>query len=129
MEVTYAKDRSFVPAGHEDAHDPGVWKTVLFAKADLQRGVVQMINWARQPPGKRFARHYHEDMQEVFVILEGTAQLKVGEKTVVLRRGDAVRIDPHEIHEMWNDGTEDVEYVVIGITSEAGGRTVVVDEA
>ena len=112
MEVTYARDRSFVAAGHEDPRDPGVWKTVLFRKADLQAGVVQMVNWARQPAGKRFAPHYHEDMQEIFVIVQGEAQLKVDDETVVLRRGDAVLIEPHEVHEMWNEGDEDVEYMV-----------------
>ncbi len=126
MEVTYARDRSFVAAGHEDARDPGVWKTVMFHKDDLRAGAVQMVNWARQPIGKRFARHYHEDMQEIFVIVQGVARLQVGDETLVLRRGDAVRIDPHEVHEMWNAGQEDVEYVVVGITSGAGGRTVVV---
>ena len=129
MEVTYARDRSFVPAGHEDPRDPGVWKTVLFSKADLQTGSVQMVNWAKQPVGKRFARHYHEDMQEIFVIVRGVARLKAGDETVLLEPGDAVRIDPHEVHEMWNGGEEDVEYVVIGITSGTGGRTVVVGDS
>jgi len=116
----------FVPAGHEEPQDPGVWKKVLLAKADFQAGHVQMINWARLPAGKSFAPHYHEDMQEVFVIVHGTAELTVGGESVTLGRGDAVLIDPHEVHGMTNSGPDDVEYLAIGVSRGTGGKTVVV---
>jgi len=117
-----------VPASHESPLDPGVWKKVLFSQADLSAGVVQMVNWARLGAGKHFASHYHEDMQEVFIILQGEAHLQIGTDRVVLRRGDAIRIDPHEVHRMSNPGTDDVEYVVFGVSSGVGGRTVVMGE-
>ena len=87
-----------------------------------------MVNWALLGVGKHFARHYHEDMQEVFIIVQGEAEITAGTQTAALRRGDAVVIDPREIHQMRNAGTEAVEYLAIGITSEAGGKTVVVEE-
>ena len=96
MKISYGADHEFVPASHENPLDPGVWKKVLFPKADLQAGVVQMVNWARLGAGKHFAAHYHEDMQEIFIILQGEAHLTAGTQTVVLRRGDAVRIDPRK---------------------------------
>jgi mannose-6-phosphate isomerase-like protein (cupin superfamily) len=117
---------SFVPASHEDPLAPGVLKRVLLEKADLRPGRVQMINWARLAAGKRFARHYHEDMQEIFVLVAGEAQIAVASETFTMRRGDAVVIDPREIHQMWNPGSEDAEYLAIGITRETGGKTVVV---
>ena len=64
-------DQEFVAAGHEDPTNPGVWKKVLFRKDDLQLGRIQMINWARLPAGNTFAAHYHEDMQEIFIVLTG----------------------------------------------------------
>ncbi len=127
MKVSYGADHEFVPASHENPLDPGVWKKVLFSKADVQTGVVQMVNWARLGPGKSFAAHYHEDLQEIFIILQGEAQLTVGAQAVVLRPGDAIRIDPREVHRMSNPGAEDVQYVVVGISSGLGGRTVVVE--
>jgi len=127
MKISYGADHEFVPASHENPLDPGVWKKVLFPKADLQAGVVQMVNWARLGAGKHFAAHYHEDMQEIFIILQGEAHLTAGTQTVVLRPGDAVRIDPREVHAMSNPGAEDVQYVVVGISSGVGGRTVVVE--
>jgi mannose-6-phosphate isomerase-like protein (cupin superfamily) len=119
---------AFEPAAHENPLSPGVLKKVLLKKADLQPGRVQMINWASLGVGKRFARHYHEDMQEVFILVRGEAEITVSADIVKLRRGDAIVIDPREIHQMCNAGSEEVEYLALGITSEAGGRTVVMEE-
>jgi mannose-6-phosphate isomerase-like protein (cupin superfamily) len=127
MRIIRFDSHAYVPAGHENPLAPGVLKKVLFAKPDLQPGRVQMINWASLGPGKRFARHYHEDMQEVFILVQGEAEITVGTQLATLGRGDAVVIDAREIHEMQNRGPEAVEYLAIGITSEEGGRTVVVE--
>jgi mannose-6-phosphate isomerase-like protein (cupin superfamily) len=115
----------FVPAGHENPLSPGVLRKALLEKADLQPGRVQMVNWASMGVGKQFARHYHEDMQEIFVIVQGEAEITVETETATLRRGDAVLIDAREVHQMRNTCDESVEYFAIGITGEAGGKTVV----
>ena len=126
MKTIFSTDRPWVPAGHEDPRSPGVWKKVLLDQADLQPGTVRMINWARLPIGKSFAAHYHEDMQEIFIIVQGVAQAKVGAEMVTLRHGDTLVIDRREVHQMWNMGEEEVEYLAMGICGTAGGRTVVV---
>jgi mannose-6-phosphate isomerase-like protein (cupin superfamily) len=87
-----------------------------------------MINWARLPVDHRFAAHYHEDMQEIFILVQGEAEMTVAGQTAVLGRGDAIAIDPREVHAMRNLGNEEVEYVVVGITAGQGGKTVVVEE-
>ena len=66
-------------------------------------------------------------MQEVFVLVQGTAELTVGGEAVTLQRGDAILIDPRDIHEMLNSGPDDVECVAVGISRGTGGKTVVVD--
>jgi mannose-6-phosphate isomerase-like protein (cupin superfamily) len=121
--------RSFQPASHENPLAPGVLKKVLLEKADLQPGRIQMVNWASLAAGKRFARHYHEDMQEIFILLCGEAKITVGQQVATLRRGDTVVIDAREIHQMENAGSETVEYLAMGITTEAGGKTVVVEQS
>jgi mannose-6-phosphate isomerase-like protein (cupin superfamily) len=128
MKIIHAADRAFVPASHEDPRAPGVWKKVLFQQDAFQAGRVQMVNWARLPRGQSFAAHYHQDMQEVFVIVQGTARMTVGSEAVELGRGDAILIEPGEVHKMHNRGEADVEYVVLGVASGQGGRTVVVEE-
>lgn len=127
MRIIRSNDRAFVPAGHENPLSPGVLKKVLLEKADLQPGRIQMINWASLGPGKQFSLHYHEDMQEVFIMVQGEADITVGAIADTLRRGDTLVIDPREAHRMHNTTTETAEYIAIGITAETNGKTVVLE--
>lgn len=128
MKHITANDSSFVPASHEDQTRPGVLKRVIATAADLQLGQVQMLNWARLPAGECFNAHFHEDMQEVFVLLCGSVEMSVDNQTVTMAPGDTVLVEPREIHRMCNTGSHTAEYIVFGISRQEGGRTVVVDK-
>ena len=65
-------------------------------------------------------------MQEVFVMLSGSVEMQISGETRRMGPGDTVLVDPREIHRMTNVGTEAAEYIVFGISSGKGGRTVVV---
>ncbi len=125
MDIIRGDDIPFTPASHEDPQDPGVLKRVLATKNDLIVGHVQMVNWSRLPVGKAFRSHYHEDMQEVFVIVNGAVGMEVDGTTHELTGGDAILIDPHEVHAMTNNCDQDVNYLVFGISTGGGGKTVV----
>lgn len=124
MKIIRATDLDFVPASHEDPQNSGVLKKVLARKDDLIDGRVQMINWALLPADKTFEAHYHEDMQEVFVILSGSAEITIGTETETLERGDTVLIPVRAIHQMRNIGTIDAEYIAIGVSRDGKGQTV-----
>ena len=121
-----AQELEFVSASHENPDSPGVFKKVLATHQQLQRGQVQMVNWAKLPPSSSFQPHYHEDMQEVFVILDGTVTMTVEGEMVTLQGGDAILVEPREVHQMTNVTNQEVNYVVFGISSEQNGKTVVV---
>lgn len=116
----------YIPASHEDPKNPGVLKRVIATAADLQAGQVQMVNWARLPAGHSFQKHYHEDMQEVFVLLQGSVVMTVGKESVRMSAGDTVIVDVRELHQMANSGDAEAEYIVFGVASGEGGQTVVV---
>ncbi len=126
MKIVRGNTLEFVPASHEDSQNPGVLKKVLATHEDLIEGRVQMVNWSHLPVGSQFQPHYHEDMQEVFVIINGAVSMTVDDRVVALRGGDAILIDAREVHQMKNDSNQNVDYVVFGISTEAGGQTVVV---
>jgi quercetin dioxygenase-like cupin family protein len=65
-------------------------------------------------------------MQEVFVLLSGQVTMQVGNAAVTMNPGDTVIIEPTEIHQMTNTSDELAEYLVFGIASGKGGKTVVV---
>lgn len=127
MRLIRGSSFEFIPAGHEDPQRPGVLKRVLATRDDFQAGHVQMLNWARLPAGSEFRRHYHEDMQEVFVLVTGRVQMTVAEQTMELQPGDAVLVEALEVHQMRNLGPNDADYLVFGISGQRNGQTVVVD--
>jgi mannose-6-phosphate isomerase-like protein (cupin superfamily) len=117
-----------IAASHEDQINPGVRKRVIATQDDFQSGHVQMLNWAVLPIGSAFHRHYHEDMQEIFVLVRGSAEMQCGGNTIFMKPGDAVFVDAMEHHSMKNTGEIDVEYIVFGISSGRGGQTRMVSQ-
>jgi mannose-6-phosphate isomerase-like protein (cupin superfamily) len=122
-----ANNRPFVPASHEDPERPGVYRRMIVARDELLDGRVQMINWAHLPIGHSFRAHYHEDMEETFVIITGRCEMKVENTSYQLAPGDAIVVAAGEIHSMHNRGDEPVDYLVVGVAQGQNGRTVVVD--
>ena len=126
MKIIRSRDLEFVPASHEDVKTPGVFKKILFHGTDIMDGNLQMINMALLPAGRSFQAHYHEDMEEIFIILKGSVKITVDGKGAFLDTGDAVVVPMMQIHTMENVGTGDVEYMVVGVSLGRNGKTVVV---
>lgn len=126
MKILRSKDIEIIAASHEDVMSPGVYKKVILEKADFIEGRIQMVNWAFLPKGRSFRSHYHEDMQEIFIIIKGHVRIIVGNEQVQLCQGDTVVIPVGSVHMMENIGKVDVEYIVIGVSKGTGGKTIVV---
>ena len=127
MKYIAAETAPFVPASHENPDQPGVFKRVVATAPEFQRGHIQMLNWARLPGGSSFQKHYHEDMQEVFILLSGKTQMKSESESYELKPGDVVIVEAREQHKMTNLLSTDAEYIVFGISSEQGGQTIVTE--
>ncbi len=126
MKFIPANASKFVPASHEDPKNPGVLKRVIATATDLNTGQVPMLNWSQLAAGNSFQPHYHEDMQEIFVLLSGHVTMQVDDETIVMEPGDTVIIEPTEIHQMSNASDAMAEYLVFGIAGGKDGKTVVV---
>jgi mannose-6-phosphate isomerase-like protein (cupin superfamily) len=125
MKIARSAELRSIPASHEDVESPGVLKKILFQRADFIDGRVQMINWSFLPRGKSFRSHYHEDMEEIFILVQGEARMTVNNEKVDLHKGDAVLVPTGSIHIMENVGKDDIEYIVVGVSKIGRGKTVV----
>lgn len=65
------------------------------------------------PPGKRSPSHYHEVSEETYYILRGTALMAIDEHRWRAAPGMAFTMLPGEIHQIVNDGDEDLEFLTI----------------
>jgi mannose-6-phosphate isomerase-like protein (cupin superfamily) len=124
MRVIRGGEIPFEPASHEPIDAPGVYKRVLLRRDELFVGRVQMVNWAKLPKGRAFSRHYHEDMEEVFIILDGRVRALVAGAEAELEAGDCLVVSPGETHQIVNLSDHDVHYVVFGIAGDKNGKTV-----
>lgn len=126
MKVIKGNALELVPAAHEDPKDPGVLKKVLFRKDDFLDGQIVVVNWSVLPKGKSFALHYHESLQEVFIIFKGKVKAVVENQEVILESGDGLIVDYNEKHTMENISNEDVIFLMFGVSDNPHGKTVIV---
>jgi len=127
MKLIRSDNSPFVPASHENPDNPGVLKRVIATRDDIPSGQIMMVNWSQLPGGSSFQRHFHEDMQEVFILVDGRVRMTVDGTVCEMRSGDTMIVDANEIHEMSNLENTPAQYVVFGVSAEQGGRTVVVE--
>jgi len=56
--------------------------------------------------GKPTSRHYHKKSESIFYIQSGDLEMEVEGKTVSLKSGDTIVIEPGEVHLLRNVGKE-----------------------
>lgn len=124
MKLIHSSSLKYLPASHENPQDPGVLKKVLFTNADILAGQIQMVNWAQLLPQKSFQAHYHQDMEEVFILLSGEVAVQVGTETEIMKKGDAVLVPATQMHTMKNLLSTPAEFIVFGVSQSNSGKTV-----
>lgn len=57
--------------------------------------------------------HYHPVAEETYYILSGQGRMIVDDKELVLVPGDALLIQPPEVHQIFNDTEGDLEFIAV----------------
>lgn len=74
-------------------------------------------NLTAVPPGKRaFPFHNHRVNEEMFFVLEGSGEVRIGTSTYPLRAGDVVACPPggpEVAHQIINTGTCELKYLAV----------------
>jgi mannose-6-phosphate isomerase-like protein (cupin superfamily) len=73
------------------------------------------LTFRRMPPqtgGKGSYGHHHKTQEELYLVLSGTLQFKLGDEVVDVPAGTAVRVAPEVVRSVWNEGPHDVELVI-----------------
>lgn len=72
------------------------------------------IEMVKLPPGAtNFPFHSHSAQWEVYMVRQGSAEVRAGEVTSTVRAGDVFVCPPGEAHQIKNTGAEDLVYYVI----------------
>ena len=74
----------------------------------------------RLAPGQYSTRHRHRAQDELYVVLEGTGRVRVGEMLLTLAPLSALHVEAGTVRQVFNDTDADVLWLVAGAPPEAG---------
>ena len=72
----------------------------------------------RLEPGQASTRHRHRQTTELYLVLEGTGRLRVGDDLLSLSPLSAVLVDPGTVRQPFNDTDADQLWLVVGAPPE-----------
>ena len=76
----------------------------------------------RLPPGARGARHLERVQEEMFVVLEGTATLLLGDppERVEIPRGSVAVVETETVLQLRNESDSEIVVLIVGAPPEQG---------
>ena len=69
------------------------------------------VTWVEGEPGSEQAVHSHDGREQVYVIVQGTGAMRVGEEVEEVSAGTAILVPPGTAHSIRNVGEENLIYV------------------
>ncbi len=84
---------------------------------------VFLTNWAYVDhllinPGASDGLHAHKGVEEIYYVLNGDGQVRVGDETAEIHKGDAVPIRINEAHSFTANGASSMELMVVGVATQ-----------
>ncbi len=74
------------------------------------------------PPNKREHRHYHNESQQFFYVLSGSVHIEVRGEMFEIHAGNGIHVPPKAPHQLMNNGSTDVQFLVISQPKSHGDR-------
>ena len=74
------------------------------------------LTYRRMPQhtgGKGSYGHFHDEQEEVYFVISGRLQFKLGDDVIEAEKGTAIRVAPEVVRSVWNDEPEDAELVIV----------------
>lgn len=64
-------------------------------------------------PGQKLGKHYHKEVEETFIFLEGSPKIIINDKEYRVSQGDVFRLEPQETHDIINDTNKVMKAIFI----------------
>ncbi len=82
----------------------------------------------RLAPGQASTRHRHAEQTELYVVVEGTGRIHVGEELLTLAPLSTVLIEPATVRQIFNDTDTEALWLVVGTPPEPANTLEMTDE-
>ena len=119
----------YTVARSEDAPDvlgdyPGEMRMMTYV-IDAEQVAITYRRMPQHTGGKGSYGHYHRTQEEIYFVMSGKLQFKVGDDVVELEKGGIVRVAPETPRSVWNEESEDAELVIVSARIEDPGNDAV----
>jgi quercetin dioxygenase-like cupin family protein len=82
----------------------------------------------RLRPGQASTWHRHRLTEEIYVVLEGTGRMRIGDEVLTLAPLSAVLVEPRTMRQPFNDTDADQLWLVAGAPNEAANTLEMTDD-
>lgn len=69
-------------------------------------------------PGQASTKHRHSEQTELYVVLDGTGRMRIGDQAHSLAPHSSVLVEPDAIRQLFNDTDQDALWLVFGSPPE-----------
>ncbi|MGC4231398.1 MAG: cupin domain-containing protein [Niabella sp.] len=97
-----SKDALIIPAGEGRIYNCGTMTAVFKADENETDEKYSVSEWWLEPGSEGPGAHQHEENEEIFYVLEGTASFLIGDKWMDASKGTFIRIPAKTIHDFTN---------------------------
>ncbi|MBN1897809.1 MAG: cupin domain-containing protein [Spirochaetes bacterium] len=66
-------------------------------------------------PGQTLGKHFHNKVEETFFLEKGSVIMKINDKEIKAKAGDAFRLEPKESHDIINHSDVDARFIFIKV--------------
>jgi mannose-6-phosphate isomerase-like protein (cupin superfamily) len=87
--------------------ESGTQLRVLLDTTGLGQGRISLAMETLRP-GQRTVPHWHEELEEIYYILQGRGRMVIAEELQDVRAGDAILIRVRAVHCLHNTGDQDL---------------------
>ncbi|HYH61925.1 MAG TPA: cupin domain-containing protein [Solirubrobacterales bacterium] len=82
----------------------------------------------RIAPGQASTKHRHPKQEELYVLLEGTGRISIGDEVLTLEPRASLLIEPDTVRQLFNDTDSDQLWLVVGAPQEGVTSTLEMSE-
>ena len=91
---------------------PGEMQFITY-EIDAEQVALTYRRMPQHTGGKGSYGHVHKTQEEIYFVISGRLQFKLGDEVVDAGKGTAVRVAPEVARSVWNDEHEDAELIIV----------------
>jgi uncharacterized cupin superfamily protein len=82
----------------------------------------------RLEPGQASTKHRHGAQEELYMLLEGTGRMRIGDEVHTLQPHDVLLVEPRTVRQLFNDTDADALWLVVGAPPELANTLEMTEE-